>query len=58
MGQKFKLFELKTWIFLIRNKKSELALNLYKVLLKDIEKVPRSILMNARTDFFLVINVS
>ena len=47
-------FTKKAWIFPIKNKRSEVVLKAFKAFMKNIEKVPRSILMDAGTEFVLV----
>ena len=37
-----------------RNKKSDVVLKAFKTFINNIDKIPRSILMNARTEFVLV----
>ena len=47
-------FTKKAWVFPIRNKKLDVALKAFKAFMKNIEKVPRSTLMDAGTEFVLV----
>ena len=47
-------FTKKAWIYPIKNKKSDVVLNAFKILLKRIIKVPRSVLMDAGGEFTLV----
>ena len=47
-------FTKKAWVFPIKNKKSDVVLKVFKTFIKNIDKVPRSILMDAGTEFVLV----
>ena len=47
-------FTKKAWGFPIKNKKSDVVLKVFKTFIKNIDKVPRSILMDAGTEFVLV----
>ena len=47
-------FTKKAWIFPITNKKSDVVLRAFKSFINNIDKIPRSILMDAGTEFVLV----
>ena len=47
-------FTKKAWIYPIKNKKSDVVLKAFKSFMKDVTKVPRSILMDAGGEFALV----
>ena len=47
-------FTKKAWIYPIKNKKSDVVLKAFKTFMKDVVKVPRSVLMDAGGEFALV----
>lgn len=47
-------FTKKAWMFPIKNKKSDIVLKAFKTFIKNVDKVPRNILMDAGTEFVLV----
>ena len=47
-------FTKKAWIFPIKSKKSDVVLKAFKSFINNVDKIPRSILMDAGTEFVLV----